>query len=265
MAITGNASYIPTMNQFLAHWAQCNTALAPAALVIAMPNKTSMTRAQFDTTRTNLQAQQATVQSALNDQQLARGDIELKKADLLGWLNQFNELIEAYYQETKFYFARPKAPGIGDGQENFTRPMVDAMTLWEKVNLAPAPAGVTLPLTLADGTTQGGFASAVSSLQFAYAAESDAAQLVNLARSDRNEIQDVAYAAMKSYRKAVPPKLALNPSLVETLPALTPANGHTPHPWSTRHPGIPRGRRGSRSRQTLRCRDPPDRRRPGSG
>ena len=230
MAITGNASYIPTMNEFLSHWGLANAALAPAALLAAMPNNTSMSRAQFETLRNLLLNQQTMVQSTLNDQQIARGDIELKKAQLLKWLNSFNEFIEAYYQQTKFYQARPNAPGVGEGQENFTRPLVDAMTLWTKINAAPAPAGVTLPLTLADGTSQGAFASAIAQLQFAYPLEADAAQNVALARIDRNAFQDTAYAAMKSYRLAVPPRLAQHPNLVAILPALTPAPGHTPAP-----------------------------------
>ena len=61
MAITGNSSYIPTLNQFLAHWGQCNVALAPAALLIQKPNNTTVTRAQFTTQR---DAQQMTEQTA---------------------------------------------------------------------------------------------------------------------------------------------------------------------------------------------------------
>ena len=34
MPITGSSSYIPTMNEFIAHWAQCNAALAPAVLLV---------------------------------------------------------------------------------------------------------------------------------------------------------------------------------------------------------------------------------------
>lgn len=230
MAITGNASYIPTMNTFAGHWALCNAALAPAALLVGMPDKTSMSAAQFGTLRDALQTQQTTVQAKLNDQQIARADIDAKKTQLLASLNQFNGLLEAYYQQTNFYHARPKAPGLGDGQEAFTRPMVDAMTLWQKVNAAPAPAGITLPLTLADGTDQGTFASAISALQFSYVTLSTAEQNVALARMDRDNLQKTAYEAMKSYRLAVPVKLLLHPSLIATLPVLTPAPGHTPAP-----------------------------------
>ncbi len=228
MAITGNASYIPTMNLFLSHWGLCNDALSPAALVVAMPDKTSMDRAAFVTLRVDLIDQQAAIQDKLNDEEIARSDIEIKKLQLLGWLNGFNALLEAYYQKTKFFSARPKAPGIGDGQENFTRPLVDVKSLWGKVNAAPAPAGVTLPLTLADGTTQAVFADAVAALLVAYQDMADAEQNSALARVDRDALQVIAYDAMKSYRLAVPPMLAQHPTLVETLPVLTPAAGHTP-------------------------------------
>jgi hypothetical protein len=124
MAITGNASYIPTMNEFIAHWAQCNTALAPAALLVRLPDNTTKTQAQFVTLRDLLQTQQNTVQSCLTVQQIARGNIFLKKIELLSWFNMFTSLLDGYYQNTDFYAARPYAPVLTAGQEAFTRPMV---------------------------------------------------------------------------------------------------------------------------------------------
>ena len=228
MAITGNSSFVPTMNQFAGHWALCNTALSPAVLLVGMPDNTSLSQVQFVALRDTLLGQQSAVQDKLNDVEIARADIEIKKAQLLVWLNQFNGLVEAYYGRTVFVHARPKAPSIGDGQENFTRPLVDAMSLWGKINAAPAPAGVTLPLTLADGTAVGNFSSAVSTLQFAYATLANTEQNLQLARLERDAIQEKAYAAMKAYRVIVPSRLAAHPTLVASLPALTPAPGHTP-------------------------------------
>jgi len=110
--------------------------------------------------------------------------------------------------------------------------MFDAMTLWEKINAGPAPAGVTLPLLLPDDppTAQGTFASMVSSLQFAYREERNKAQDVVLARSDRDEIQDFEYEVMKAYRESMPALISEFPSLVATIPRLTPLPGHTPAP-----------------------------------
>lgn len=229
MAITGPASYIPTMNDFIAHWAQCNAALpAGTPLIIRRLDDTTVTLAQFTTARDLLQTQQNTIQSCLAAQQIARSVIHLKKVALLKQFALFNAVLDGYYQNTEFYSSRPLVPGLGAGQENFSRPLTDMMTLWEKMNAGPAPASVTLPVVLSDNTNQGGFASAVSQLQFAYAEESRKAQEVTLARAKRDIQQDRAYEVMKIYREAVPGKLALFPELVATLPRLTPAPGHTP-------------------------------------
>ena len=218
------------MNEFIAHWGQCNTALTPGALTIQLPDNTTMTRAQFTTLRDTVQARQTTVQDRLIDLQVARGVIQLQKEPLIVLLKQFIGKFDAYYRRTAYYDARPKVPNGRDGQTAFTTPLIDAMNLWAKLNAAAAPPGVTLPLVLAGGTTQGSFASLVSALQFAYAAEKDAVQNVTLARANRNLSQATAYAVMKAYRETVPPNLAMYPALVETLPRLSPLPGHTPAP-----------------------------------
>lgn len=230
MAITGNSSYIPTLNEFIPHWADCNTALDPQALLIRLPDNTTRTQAQLTTMRDALQAQQDQVQACLAAQQIARGSIGLSKVVLLTQFNMFVSLLDGYYQNTEFYPARPYAPSLTDGQEVFTRQLVDMMMLWQKLNAGPAPAGITLPLLLADGTARDPFASAVSSLQFYYATERVKAQDLSLTRARRNRMQQTAYDVMKSYREAVPGKLAEFPELVETLPRLTPLPGHTPLP-----------------------------------
>lgn len=232
MPITGPSSYIPTMNEFLSHWTSCNAALPPAAPYLVRLPETNITvpRTNLLNLRDLLTTQQATVQACLTDQDLARSAIHRQKAELLVWFNQFLARLDAYYQNTDFYAARPYAPSIGDGQENFTRPMVAVIKLWEKLNAGPAPAGVTLPLTLVtSGKLVGDFASAVSALQFAYATEQDKEQLVAIARSKRNRTQDSAYELLKAYRETLPGSaVAAFPELVETLPRLTPTPGHTP-------------------------------------
>ena len=228
---TPNTVFIPLINDFIAHFEQSNEALAPQALVIRLPEtNTSYTVAQLITLRDTLQARQNTVQACRTAQQIARGQINLKKAALLTQFNLFTALLDGYFRNTEFYEARPLAPSLSDGQENFTRPLVDAMVLWEEINEGPAPAGVSLPLKLGDGTVHGAFASAVSALQFAYATEQRKSRGLVLARARRNRVQNTAYEAMKSYREAVPGMLSNFPEMIETLPRLSPLPGHTPVP-----------------------------------
>ena len=229
MPITGPSSYVPALNEFLAHWQQCNAALpGTTPLLVRLPQDVTVTRAQFDAKRQALVTQQGVVQSKLTDLQLARGTILLQKEALLERFNQFTTALDAYWQKTIFMLARPYAPGITFGQEAFSRPLGEAMLLWAKINSRPAPAGVTLPLKLKGGMTQGEFASAISALQFAYADEQNHDQDVILERGNRNQIQAEVYEIMKDYREVVPKKLEDFPVLVETMPRLTPLPGHTP-------------------------------------
>ena len=228
IGITNLTTFLPTMDTFNAHWQQSLAAYAPKVLIVRLPDNTSVARADFEGQRNTLQAQQVAVQARLTDQLIARGAIERQKAALLEKFNQFTSLLDGYYQNTDFYAARPLAPSQGFGQLTFSTPMFDALSLWDKINEGSAPVGVTLPLALADGTTQGAFASLVSALQFAFGSERSKGQDVILARSARDRIQAKAYHTMKAYREAVPGKLAQFPDLVETLPRLTPLPGHTP-------------------------------------
>ena len=226
-----NALYITRMNSFIAHWQLVNAAIAPKALVIRVPDtNTSLTLAQFTGLRDQLQTQIVTVQACLAQQLLARSDINIRKNTLLGLFNQFTSLMDGCYRNTRFYDLRPLAPSLGDGQETFSRPIFAMMNAWEGINNGPAPAGVTLPLVLEGGVSQGSFASQVSALQFDYATEQSKESSVTLARSDRNIIQVKAYAVMKTYRELLPGRIPQFPSLVETMPRLTPLPGHTPVP-----------------------------------
>ena len=230
MAITGPASYVSTINEFLSHWNSCNGQLPPGTpLLVRLPETdTTVSRAQFLTRRDALVAQQGVVQSCRTDQQITRGAINLQKTRLLGIFTEFVLWLDGNYRNTEFYEARPYAPSSGDGQDNFLRPMGAMMTLWAKLNAGPAPAGLTLPLVLSGNMSQGGFASLASALQFAYANEQDKEQTVIIARAKRNIIQDGAYEIMLAYRETVPPKVSQFPELVETLPRLSPLPGHTP-------------------------------------
>jgi len=216
------------MDEFAGHWIEVNAALAPKALVVRLPDDTTLSLLQFETVRGTLQTQQNVVQARLTVQQIARSNINSKKGALLEQFNLFTGMLDAYFVNTDFIDSRPYAPTPTAGQAAFTEPMVDMMGLWEEINAGPAPAGVTLPLVLAGNTAQGGFASAISALQFAFSDERKKGVKVSVSRSKRDRLQTKAYEAMKSYRDAVPPLLTGFPELIDSLPRLSPLPGHTP-------------------------------------
>ena len=230
MPITTNGSYLTVIDEVLAHWTAANVALPPAApLIVRLPkNNAAVTRANLVTLRVTLETQQNAVQPLRADYFIARGHTNNLKAVLLGQFNEFVNLFDAYYQNTDFYDLRPYAPALAAGKDAFCDPLGEALALWEKLNAGPAPAGMTLPLVLGDGTTQGTLASSLSGLAFAYAAEKPKGFALKYARAFRNGTQSRAYEILINYREAVIGRLSQFPELLETLPRITPWPGHTP-------------------------------------
>ena len=227
MPLSNNASFVPTMNEFIAHWTQVDAVLTPD-LVVGIPGEGAVTLAGFSALRTALQEQFQRVIDSLNDKEIARGEIRLRKARALAHFNEFNAMLDGYWAGTAFVNARAYAPNFSDGQEVFLAPMRDVFSLWEKLNAGAAPAGVVLPLVLSDGTTREEFGEELAGIAGSYVAEAAANQGAVLARSERDGLKERIRAILVSYRTVVPARCAQHGSLVETLPVLTPPPGHTP-------------------------------------
>jgi len=229
MPISNNASYVPTINEFAAHWAVVNAAL-PAPLQVRAADGPTFELLNFTVLRASLLTCLNDVIGNLNDQEIARGDINLRKEAMLDALREFTQTMNAYFQNTPYLNAVPKIPSISDGEETFCAPLRDMASLWTKINLAPPPGGLPLPLILSDSTAQADFAAKLVNLTTAYATEASAGQSVAIERAKRDDCKAQAYAVMKTYRQAVPARCAQFPVLVDTLPVLTPNAGHTPDP-----------------------------------
>ena len=218
------------MDDFTGHWEQCDEVLGANPFIVAVPGKSGTTRAAFEGLRTSVLDAQTNVQARLNTLETARTAVTLQKTALVTVLTDFLGVLDGYYQATAHYGARPIMPNFGDGQQRFTKQLIDAMVLWEDINEAPAPPGVTLPVVLASGVSHADFAAAVSTLQSAYQAIAKAESRLRTARTARTMLGDDACAIMKAYRSAAPQKLTQHPALAANIPKLSPDPGHTPDP-----------------------------------
>lgn len=226
MAITGPTSFVSTTQQFITHWTAVNAILPPTEKLI-LPD--GMTIATFTTQRNTLLTMRDDVENADVDVPLARANLEIKKEWLHAKLNLFNEAVAGKLPGSVYARTLTLVPGIGDGQENFTKPMKGARRIWEMINNATPPV---LPsgLVLKDGTTQSTFAAAIIELAALYDLVTDAEKDVSITIAKREDVEDVLYAAMKQYRLSAPTVLAAGNALLETIPRLTPDGGRTPAP-----------------------------------
>ena len=183
-----------------------------------------MNRAALQTKLNALVAKQADVQAKINAEEVARGDVELKRQDLLLRANQFNDKIRALFPGSKWVRALPNVPTINEAQSKFVQPLDDIGNLWGLINADPAIPDVTLLGGYAVAT----FLADVTALKTASTTLNIARSNTKIAIEERNDLQDDIYPILKNYRQLMPTFFAATHALVESLPRLTPEPGSTP-------------------------------------
>lgn len=226
MPITGPSSYVPTTAEFIAHWAATTAALPPTKPIILEGSVTSVT---FANKRSELLVERNNLEQQDLDATQARQELEMAKEALLAKMNLFNALVRGTMGSTVYARMLALVPGIGFGQEPFSKPMTLTAKLWAKIDATPPP-GVVPPVELADGSVQVGFAAAVVALAVLYDAVTQTEQDFTQALEDRNDTQDELYPMMKAYRLAVPARFLPGNALIDSLPVLTSESSRTPDP-----------------------------------
>jgi hypothetical protein len=238
MALENKGSYIPTSNEFLAHWLDADAALTPLGLIL--PEKPGEIPAGFNRSgllslRTVLLSQLDAVQDKLNSLQLASSAVKFFKAKMYKRLTLFVGLLDGYYSSTELYAARPELPGEGAAEDKITNALRDMRSLWVRMNLGPAPSGVVLPVQLNEGTDTAPdlvgvaeFELDLGNLPQKYMDRAEAEQGVKLARARRDRTMANIKTVLLAYRAAAATKLAAHTDLLSTLPRVSPQPGHTP-------------------------------------
>jgi hypothetical protein len=225
MPISGPSSYVPTMNAFITHWAQANQVAPGGAIVLAG----NVAVAGLATRRTELSNLRDIVTDAGVDRALRREELTTLITRLQGRLVEFNGRVRADLPGHPLARVLPEAFSVGDAEGPVRDGLRQVMRLWAKVNaITPAPAGVTLPMLLMGGYAVADLEADREALRNAFGALTEADVNLRVARETRNDLQDVIYAILKAYRAKLPTVFPAGHAVLDSLPTLTPASGHTP-------------------------------------
>ena len=227
MPITGASSYPPTTEAFLSHWETANTAVgSPVTL------EDGTARADLVVLRDDLEAAREGVTGAAVDLSLARGALAAQLAVLQVRMVEFNARVRGDLAGSPFPGALPEAFALGQAEGVVREALRRMARVWGKINElgSASPPGVAQPYTLSAGLTLAAFEALRTQLREAYRTVSDAQVDLSFARGARNTVQDAIYPRLKAYRQKLVGLGAAHPALLESLPALSPAGGHTPEP-----------------------------------
>jgi len=225
MPISSIASYLPVMQEFIAHWTDVNTAVAPSVLTL----QGGYTLATFTTDRSAIQTAITAVESVDNARQIASEDRDLKKASARVRVAQYRATVTGVLAGTPYVKTLPKLPRFSANQGVFVKALDDMANGWSRINTDAIP-GFTPPMLLAGGYTLANFNTELTAMRAAYVASTNAEDDSGQARSTRDSLLGPARRRMIQYRQAVKGILPAGSPLLNTIPAVTPPPGSTPDP-----------------------------------
>jgi hypothetical protein len=231
MPITGVGSWLPTIDEFMAHWAEVNTALAPAELTLSGGYTLTGDGNGLTDDRVLVDDAIEAVQDQLNLLSNARGVRDLARVAMNPRFVQFRNAIGAFLPNSQYEQSIPATPQFETSPGDWRDAMDDMDHLWGVVNTNTPPVpGFTPPLLLAGGYARATFTTDATALNTAFTSVSTLAQDADQSRAHRDSVFAPVYERLKQYRLAVAAMFGEEDELLATLPALTPAAGHTPDP-----------------------------------
>lgn len=228
MPISGPSSYPSTIAEFLSHWDTANTTVGSGGIVL----EDASTRAALVALQADLETARDGVTDGSVDLSLARIDLFQKITALQARAVEFNGRVRGDLSATTFPGALPEAFQVHQGEAIVREGLRKMARVWDKINQlgSSSPPGVAQPYVLSGGYALAQCHADRDALREAYRALSDAEVDLAFLRGERNMMQEVIYPMLKAYRLKVVGKKVEFPQLLESLPALTPPEGHTPEP-----------------------------------
>lgn len=231
MPISGSASYVPTTQAFLTHWAEVNDALLPGApLTLAgavLGRTTPIAVADLQALYDGLLLARSAVSDALVELSFARSEVTALKGRLIPRMAEFIDFVRGNLPGSKFERALPFLPGLTDGLNPVQEAGGRLRHIWIALNSALG-LGLTLPVVLRGGYAVAAFGADVDALAPAYMAVTAQAGQSKLDHESRNDIQDQIAPVLKAYRQVMPTFFAPGNALTDSLPAYSPGPGGTP-------------------------------------
>jgi hypothetical protein len=218
--------YLQTTDEFLAHWPLVNTALGSALILTG-----NYAVANLTTDRASLATLINTEVTAENASQAASADRDTKRAAIIERVRQFNSAIRGFFPGTTYSAQLPKVPKSTDPMGVYGKSLQDMADIWAQINaISPVPVGAPIPLILAGGYTRATFLTDQTAILTAFSAVESAQLTAEASRLNRDQLFYAMYQRFKQYRQAVQGRLAKGAPLLDSLPSITPATGHTPDP-----------------------------------
>ncbi|MBV6458361.1 MAG: hypothetical protein HONBIEJF_01488 [Fimbriimonadaceae bacterium] len=215
--ILSQRRWLDKLDEFIQHWTDANSSLAPGSLVLSGGYALA-----------NLVADRAALALALDDVvgrhnvwTVAIENRNLRQRSVATRFKQFGQAVRAYLGGTRYEDAIPRTPRPSDPDGRWRVAMQSLRDLWTTINLNTPPVpGFTPPLTLAGGYSVLLFQGEQSQVNTAMDDVGKARQPLRIARTARDDQFAAIYARLKQYRLAVQALFPPDSPVLLALPRL---------------------------------------------
>ena len=225
MPFSGPSSYLPTIDEFISHWTDVNTALGIPPLTL--PGPYALSNLQAD--RTSMSNAITELIDAINVLEGHRDDRENRKTALRERMRQLGSFIRGVLAGSNYVGRVPELINHDANQGRWIVNMRDFREIWADINATP-PSGFTPPLLLTGGYTHAMFTTDVAALETTFTALTEAEKDVERELEEREALYHAIRGQLVRYRDAVEGRFPANHPLVLSIPRLDPLPGHTPDP-----------------------------------
>jgi len=228
MPLNDIGSYVPTMDEFSAHWEDVNTALGGTPAT-DLKLKGNYTRTMFIADRNAIETSITGLVGLENTREIAAQSRDAAKQGLVGRLNQFRALLRALLPGSSYANVAPLVPPFSSAESKFLTPFDDMSNLWLKINADATIPGFTPPLLI--GTYAVAlFQTELAAMRTGFTGLTTAENDERIAREQRDALLPLARERMVQYRSMVEGLLGPTHPLTLSLPDVSPPAGSTPDP-----------------------------------
>lgn len=226
MPISGIGSWLPTIDEFIAHWTSVNAAVLGG---FTLPGAYAL--GSLTTDRGNLNTFINDVEAKLNLRTTAAGDRDVKRAGIRPRMLQFGPTVRGLLPGTRYIPSLRRTPAFTASAGTWRQALADMLDLWTTINTnSPAIVGFTPPLMLSGAYPVATYTTDKTALDAAFTAIGTTTLNLEQSRATRDILFKQIYQKLKAYRLAVAAALPVGNPLIDTIPALTPPPGSTPAP-----------------------------------
>ena len=207
------------LERVLEHWALVDAALPPSRPLWLLED---LDRAASEALAEELPGLRRALRAQEQAVTLAWAEYQRRKAEMHEWLRAVNQWARAWLRGTEWFALVGRVPGRERAFQIWQDSALDALMMWQKLELDPPPAYAGWPFWDPQHCTLQNFEEDFAAFEAAHRAVGTAEMELRMARSELRFAQKRGTALLMAYGHGVRARLGHKGTLVKSIPNLWP-------------------------------------------